>query len=77
MRKSGELLALASQITCPVVAIHGEYDPHPTDGVREPLSTAIDDFRLISLEKCGHKPWIERQAREAFYRILKAELSKS
>jgi len=31
-------------------------------------------FRLILLKNCGHKPWIERQAREAFYSTLAAEL---
>lgn len=36
LRKSGRLLVLGRRIDCPVVAIHGEYDPHPSDGVRLP-----------------------------------------
>ena len=31
LRSSGELLALGKQIQCPVVAIHGDYDPHPAE----------------------------------------------
>jgi pimeloyl-ACP methyl ester carboxylesterase len=73
MRQSGELLALAGQIRCPVVAIHGDYDPHPAEGVQEPLSATLGHFRFILLEKCGHTPWMERQARDAFYAILKKE----
>lgn len=76
LRRSGALLALANDIKCPVVAIHGDYDPHPAEGVEEPLSAILKDFRLILLENCGHKPWVEREARGKFYEILKDELEK-
>lgn len=42
MRSSGELLALAEKITCPVVAFHGDYDPHPEAGVRKPHDVILD-----------------------------------
>lgn len=71
---SGELLELGKKITCPVVAIHGDYDPHLAAGVRDPFSRVLKDFRFILLEKCGHEPWIERHARDKFYEILKKEL---
>lgn len=74
MRRSGRLLGLAKQVRCPVVAIHGDYDPHPAEGVQEPLSAALKDFRFHLLEHCGHTPWMEKQAREPFYRTLKDEL---
>ena len=77
LRKSGELLKLGERIRCPVVAIHGDYDPHPYEGVRQPLSRVVKDFRFILLEKCGHRPWIERSARNGFYSILQRELSRS
>jgi len=70
LRKRGELLEMGRSVACPVIAIHGDYDPHPAEGVRI-LSTVIKDFRFILLEKCGHYPWYERQARDSFYRILK------
>ncbi len=75
MRSSGELLALAEKITCPLVAFHGDYDPHPEAGVREPLSGIIQNFRFILLERCGHKPWLEKQAREYFLNLLLKELA--
>jgi pimeloyl-ACP methyl ester carboxylesterase len=74
LRRSGRLLAEAGNLACPVVAIHGDYDPHPAEGVREPLSGRLADFRFLLLAHCGHKPWIERRAREEFYRILREEI---
>ncbi len=74
LRVSGELLELGKRIKCPVVAIHGDYDPHLAEGVREPLSRVLKDFRFVLLERCGHEPWLERFARDKFYTILKNEL---
>ena len=74
LRKSGQLLKLGKHIECPVVAIHGDYDPHPHEGVRKPLSAILDSFRFILLRNCGHKPWIEREVREELFRILNEEL---
>ena len=74
LRSSGELLEMGKQILCPVLAIHGDYDPHPPEGVKEPLSRVLKDFRFILLEKCGHTPWLERQARDRFFEILKNEI---
>ena len=74
LRRSGGLLRAAATIRCPVVAIHGDFDPHPAEGVRVPLASAVDDFRMILLKRCGHKPWIERHARREFFRLLEREL---
>lgn len=74
LRSSGHLLEIVRRIKCPIVAIHGDYDPHPANGIKHPLSRAIKDFRFVLLEKCGHYPWRERNARDTFYRILNAEI---
>lgn len=74
LRRSGKLLELGKHIKCPVVAIHGDYDPHPAEGVQKPLSAILKSFRFVLLENCGHKPWIERQARDRFFEILNEEL---
>jgi len=76
LRTSGELVALGTHIHCPVVAIHGDYDPHPADGVNIPLSRVIKNFKFILLENCGHRPWLERSARDRFYEILNEELAQ-
>lgn len=74
LRRGGKLLEMGKRIECPVVAIHGDYDPHPPEGVRAPLSGVLTDFRFILLEDCGHLPWLERGAKERFYEILWEEL---
>jgi pimeloyl-ACP methyl ester carboxylesterase len=74
IRSSGGLLRHAARLTCPVTAIHGDYDPHPVNGIKLPLEQSIKDFRLILLEKCGHEPWHEMSAKNAFYTILEHEL---
>jgi pimeloyl-ACP methyl ester carboxylesterase len=74
LRRSGKLLELGKQIQCPVVAIHGDYDPHLAEGVQKPLSLILKNFQFFLLKNCGHLPWIERAARDKFYDILKKEL---
>jgi len=56
LRKSGKLLKLGKQIKYPVIAIHGDYDPHPAEGVLIPLSSILKYFRFLLLKHCGHKP---------------------
>ncbi len=75
MRQTGELLKLSRNIRCPVVAIHGDTDPHPVAGVQEPLAAHLQNFRMIILNQCGHDPWSERHAMRRFYEVLEQELS--
>ncbi len=70
-RSSGKLLSLAERIECPVVALHGDHDPHPAEGVRAPLADTLADFHFVLLEHCGHRPWIERRGADRFYDVLK------
>ncbi len=74
MRENGELLALGKKIECPVIAIHGNFDPHPYQGIKEPLETVVDNFTFILLDKCGHEPWIERQAKDQFINLVNDNL---
>jgi len=74
LRSRGKLLEIGKEIHCPVVAIHGDYDPHPFEGVKEPLSRTLKDFKFLLLEKCGHQPWIEKEAKEKFYSLLRNEI---
>ena len=74
LRENNNLIKMGEKIKCPVIAIHGDYDPHPISGVKEPLSKIIKDFKLIKLKKCGHYPWNEKYAKDTFYIILKSEI---
>lgn len=72
-RIKGGFRNLAPRIQCPVTAIHGDYDPHPAEGITV-LRDWVETFRYIELKDCGHLPWIERRARDAFYAALRDEL---
>lgn len=75
MRSRGDFVEFAGQINLPVVAIHGDHDPHPAEGVRKPLESAAKDFKFILLEHCGHIPWLESEARDQFFGLLDKELA--
>jgi pimeloyl-ACP methyl ester carboxylesterase len=70
LRRKQALIRMGKDIRCPVLAIHGDHDPHPAAGVSEPLVKNLPEFRIVILEKCGHRPWIERTASETFYKTL-------
>jgi pimeloyl-ACP methyl ester carboxylesterase len=74
LRDSNRLVEAAGLLKCPVVAIHGNYDPHLASGVELPLGDRIDNFRMIRLDQCGHTPWKERHAKEIFFEILRKEI---
>jgi pimeloyl-ACP methyl ester carboxylesterase len=76
LRKKQVLIQMAHAVRCPVIAIHGDWDPHPSEGVNVPLSRECKDFRFILLQKCGHRPWIERNASDAFYEALVREIKE-
>ncbi|MHA2364655.1 MAG: alpha/beta hydrolase [Candidatus Hodarchaeales archaeon] len=76
LRRSGKLLKLIKNVKCSVIAIHGDYDPHPAEGIKIPFSTKLKNFKFILLTNCGHKPWNERFVKNKFYTILKQELNR-
>ncbi len=63
-----------SRIDSPAVVIHGEYDPHPIEGIRPFLESCLQAVRFHMLPECGHYPWIEKRARQRFFEILRQEL---
>ncbi len=75
MRKRGEMIAMGEKITCDVVAIHGDQDPHPGYAIKASLENVIDNPRFYALKDCGHTPWKEREAKDAFFAMLAKELS--
>ena len=71
----GFLPAEFSKIKCPATIIHGDYDPHPIEGIQPFLENCIADIKTHILEKCGHYPWLEKQARNKFYNLLLSEIN--
>ena len=75
LRESGKLLERGFSMQCPVAAIHGDDDPRPYEGVKDPLSQVLKNFCFHLIPNCGHYPWYERKAKEKFYEILLKEIS--
>lgn len=75
MRASGELRRALGRLACPVVAFHGDHDPHPIAAIAA-VGAELPAFRLHRLARCGHTPWRERQAREPFFARLEAEIAR-
>ncbi len=59
-----------SCITCPVLMLHGQVDPHPGAATRDLLRRFIPHLQYVEFEKCGHEPWKERHARRPFLLAL-------
>ncbi len=62
--------------SAPFLAIHGNQNPHPAEGVEKPLSKTLKNFRFVLLRNCGCKPWIEKYAREDTFSTLRKELDQ-
>jgi len=74
MRKNGAFLKEISKIETEMVFIHGDYDPHPVIGIEEPLKSINKSHKFYVLKDCGHSPWVEKQAKDEFFKILYSEL---
>lgn len=70
LRTNGKLLTSFKQIKSKIVLIQGETDPHPARGIIIPLQENGVECETYILEKCGHSPFIEKYAKENFYKIL-------
>ena len=57
-------------ITCPVSMLHGADDPHPGRDTFDVLRRFIPHLRYTEFERCGHEPWTERHAKDAFLEAL-------
>ena len=70
LRTNGTLLTSFKKIQSKLFLIQGEIDPHPAKGVIVPLRENGIKCESYVLEKCGHSPFMEKYAKEDFYRIL-------
>lgn len=70
LRTNGKLLTSFKQIKSKIVLIQGETDPHPARGITIPLQENGVECETYILEKCGHSPFMEKYAKENFYKIL-------
>jgi len=60
-----------SRIGVPALMVHGAEDPHPGDAIYASLRGVMPQLEYVELARCGHYPWWERHAKEAFFAVLR------
>jgi pimeloyl-ACP methyl ester carboxylesterase len=76
LQDSGAYPAEFASIRCPVLMLHGTYDPHPGSMIRDSLRPSIPHLEYEELAECGHSPWVEEHARAGFLRRVRSWLEK-
>jgi pimeloyl-ACP methyl ester carboxylesterase len=74
LQRDGVYPAAFAAIRVPVLMLHGEEDPHPGRLISQDLRGYMPHLEYRELPNCGHSPWLERQARRAFFEALAAWL---
>src|SRR5687768_1265939 len=64
--------AAIAAVDVPGLMLNGDVDPHPGSLIAEDLRRYIPHLEYRELAKCGHSPWLERQARDEFFASLEA-----
>lgn len=75
LQRDGIYPGAFAAIGAPVLMLHGDADPHPGRLISKDLRAHIPHLEYRELPKCGHSPWLERQARQIFFETLKAWLA--
>jgi len=57
-------------IESPVLMLHGQFDPHPGNTIRDSLLPHLPQLEYHEWERCGHSPWTEKSARELFFSVI-------
>lgn len=71
LQREGVYPAAFSRISVPVLMVHGDADPHPGGMIRDTLSQVLPQLQYLELPRCGHYPWLERDARDEFFAALR------
>jgi pimeloyl-ACP methyl ester carboxylesterase len=71
---AGKMTEALQNISDPVVAYHGEFDPIPMEETFIFLKKHIAKLKVSGINKSGHFPWLELAAKKEFLTQLKNEL---
>lgn len=55
-----------TQITSPVMLVHGEADYHPGVVIHATLKAVLPDIHYAAIPRCGHYPWLEKYGEQPF-----------
>lgn len=70
LQAEGVYPAALAAIKVPILMIHGTFDPHPGRLIFAGLRPYLPQLEYRELERCGHYPWLERDAADAFFSLV-------
>jgi pimeloyl-ACP methyl ester carboxylesterase len=70
LQEAGVYPRALAAIRAPVLMLHGAVDPHPGTQICESLRPFLPQLEYREWPACGHYPWLERDAYEAFFETL-------
>jgi pimeloyl-ACP methyl ester carboxylesterase len=76
LQESGVYPSAFSAIRSPVLMLHGDYDPHPGPMIRASLQPHLPQLEYREWPRCGHYLWLERHARNDFFKVLRDWLAR-
>ncbi len=76
LQAEGTYPAAFGAIRVPVLMLHGAADPHPGRMIRAGLAPYLPQLEYRELDRCGHYPWLEKDARDEFYSVLREWLGR-
>lgn len=69
-RQEGKWEKIFTKINCPIYLIQGRYDPHPIEGVSEPLEKLGKIKKVYEMPKSGHSPFSELYDSPSFCELV-------
>jgi pimeloyl-ACP methyl ester carboxylesterase len=75
LQAEGIYPAAFATIKVPILMVHGTFDPHPGRLIFASLRTYLPQLEYRELERCGHYPWLERAAADAFFSVVREWLA--
>jgi len=76
LQEEGQEPLAFSAVSAPVCMLHGADDPHPGRAIHATLGEFLPQIEYVEIDRCGHEPWRERHAREAFLASLRERLGR-
>jgi pimeloyl-ACP methyl ester carboxylesterase len=76
LQTEGIYPASFAAIKVPVLMVHGTFDPHPGRLIMQSLQPFLPLLDYRELERCGHYPWLEKAAAEAFFSLVRDWLGR-
>jgi len=76
LQEEGVYPAAFAAIKGTVIMLHGAEDPHPGRMIHRSLQGYLPQIEYREWQRCGHCPWLEREARDEFFKVMRDWLGR-